>query len=220
MQLLPGGTGGTGRHAQGGIMSVRITQVENADRSFTLLAEQEVPVSVEEFDRLIGRPKEMGEWFGVEFTWPTSPEQQLDVGSALEFEVPLGPFSVDFILIVADRVPGKSLLLRTTRGAVDMTLEYTWAPTDTGVDVHMCADFRVRGALWWKIPWTRKVSRHKIVRGLERMRQDVTARASSGVAVSPARCPKGTRAPEPAVAARSRSAAHRKALRRRCAHQA
>ncbi|RKQ35154.1 SRPBCC family protein [Kocuria tytonis] len=202
-------------------MSVRITQVENADRSFTLLAEQDVPVSVEEFDRAIGRPKEMGEWFGVEFTWPTSPEHQLDVGSALEFKAPVGPFSVDFILIVADRVPGKSLLLRTTRGAVDMTLEYTWAPTDTGVDVQMRVDFRVRGALWWKIPWTRKVSRHKIVRGLERMRQDVTARSSSGAAVSPARSPKGTRAPEPVVAVRSRpAAAHRKAPRRRCAHQA
>ena len=163
-------------------MSVRVTHVQNEDRSFTLLAEQEVPVTVDEFDRVVGRTTEMGRWFGIDFTWPTCPDQQLEVGSAIEFKTPVGPISTsDFILIVADRVPGESLLLRTTRGAVDMMLEYSWEPSPGGARVTMRADFRVRGALWWKGPWTRTVAKRRLIRGLENMRRGLES-SQQGVA--------------------------------------
>ena len=152
-------------------MSVQLTQVEESDRSFTFVAEQDVRATVDQFDSVIGRPREMGEWFGVEFTWPTCPNHQLDVGSAVEFRAPVGPLGVEFIMIVADRVAGESLMFRTTRGAVDVTLEYAWRPVSTGTRVRLTMNFRVRGAVWWRSPWTRVVARRKILRGMEAMRR-------------------------------------------------
>ena len=87
-------------------MSVCVTRIRNDERSFTLLAEQDVPVTVDEFDRVVGRTAEMSRWFGIDFTWPTCPDHQLEVGSAIEFTAPVGPVRTEFILIVADRVPG------------------------------------------------------------------------------------------------------------------
>lgn len=167
-------------------MSVRLAHVHHEGRSFTLLAEQEVPVSVEEFDRAVGRPREMGRWFNIDFSWPTAADHQLEVGSAMEFKAPVGPFSTEFILIVADRVPGQSLLLRTTRGTVDMTLEYGWRPSPTGVSVSMRVDFRVRGAWWWRGPWTRTVARRRLARGMESMSRHLEQTRQDGAAVLPA----------------------------------
>ena len=193
-------------------MSVRVTHVQNEDRSFTLLAEQEVPVTVDEFDRVVGRTTEMGRWFGIDFTWPTCPDHQLEVGSALEFKAPVGPVrTTEFILIVADRVPGESLLLRTTRGTVDMMLEYSWKPSPGGTRVTMRGDFRVRGALWWKGPWTRTVAKRRLIRGLENMRrglertQQTAARES---AATPA-LTTGAAAPRPRPAHQGTSRRHR-----------
>ena len=104
----------------------------------------------------------MGEWFGVEFTWPPCPDHQMEVGSALEFRAPIGPLHFDFIMIVADRVPGESLLFRTTRGSVDVTLEYTWWATSTGTRVRLNLDFRLRHELWWRTRWTQAVARRKL----------------------------------------------------------
>ncbi|MDO4917924.1 hypothetical protein [Kocuria sp.] len=197
-------------------MTVRTTMVENDDRSFTLLAEQDVPVTLEEFEHAFGRPRDMGRWFGVEFTWPTSPDHQLAVGSALEFRASVGPLPVDFTLIVADRVPGESLMFRTTRGCVDMLMEYTWHATATGVSVQMRTDYRVRGALWWKLPWTRAMSRRYTTRGLEAMRRDLVARhpvaraatrSTESHAAGAAHAPGGVPSPRTAPA-------HRKAPRR------
>ena len=125
-------------------MSVRITEVDSTDHGFSLLVEQDVAVTAQEFDLALGRPRGMGRWFGIHFTWPTSPDDQLHVGSAIEFDAPVGPFTFDYVMIVADRVPGESLMLRTTKGFADMIMEYTWQPTSSGVTVQLRADFRLR----------------------------------------------------------------------------
>ena len=194
-------------------MSVCITQVGESDRSFTMVAEQDVAVTVEEFDRAIGRPREMGEWFGVEFTWPTCPNHQMEVGSALEFRAPIGPLHFDFIMIVADRVPGESLLFRTTRGSVDVTLEYTWWATSTGTRVRLNLDFRLRHELWWRTRWTQAVARRKLTVGMERMRQQLGAApcaqtAAPVVAGSGAEASRETGAPGRGRMAAAHRAAH------------
>lgn len=191
-------------------MSVRLAQIEESDRSFTVVAEQEIPATAEEFDRVIGRPGGVGEWFGLEFTWPTSADEQMDVGSALEFTVPVGPVKSDFIMIVADRVAGESLLLRTTRGVVDCTVGYAWKPVDGGIHVCMTMNVRVRGALWWRCPWSRMLSRRKVRRGMEAMREQFETAQTQ---VQPAAAPE-------AVAARSRQEAASARPRPAAAHRA
>ncbi|RLZ03698.1 hypothetical protein CWC38_04330 [Kocuria tytonicola] len=163
-------------------MSVRIAQMKNTGHGFSLLAEQEVPVSREQFDELVGRPEAMGRWFGVTFHWPTCLETPLEVGAALEFTPSGGVLPCEFIMIVADRVPGESLLLRTTKGTVDVTAEFTWRSVDGGVLVRLRNEVRMRGALWWRCPLTRALVRRAVTRGLECMREDVLGRAGTAAA--------------------------------------
>lgn len=188
-------------------MSVHVVQVQNEDRSFTLRAEQEVPVSVEEFDRVVGRPREMGRWFDINFTWPTCPDRQLEVGSAIEFKAPVGPVSTEFTLLVADRVPGRSMLLRTTRGTVDITFEYIWESSAVGTHVSVRVDVRVRGAQWWRGPWARTMAGRRLARGLERMQRDLEQTPQDDARV-------------PAAAPTASRAVHRAAPRRICAQRA
>ena len=184
-------------------MSVRITEVGSTDHGFTLLAEQDIAVSAEDFDLALGRPRGMGRWFGIHFTWPTSPDDQLHVGSALEFQVPVGPITFDYVMIVADRVPGESLMLRTTKGFADINLEYTWQATSWGITVQLHVAFRLRGGLWWKLPWARMVAQRRLVRGLERMRRDLAAEEpATSSAVAPAH----------GIGHGAQAAAHRKSM--------
>ena len=53
---------------QGGNMSVRISEVDSTDHGFSLLVEQDVAVTAQEFDLALGRPRGMGRWFGIHFT--------------------------------------------------------------------------------------------------------------------------------------------------------
>lgn len=165
-------------------MSVRISEVDSTDHGFSLLVEQDVAVTAQEFDLALGRPRGMGRWFGIHVTWPTSPDDQLHVGSAIEFDAPVGPFTFDYVMIVADRVPGESLMLRTTKGFADVILEYAWQPTSSGVTVQLRADFRLRGGLWWKRPWARMMAHRRLAQGLERMRRDLAAGQPGELATS------------------------------------
>ena len=124
----------------------------------------------------------MGRWFEVEFRWPTCLETPLGVGAALEFTLSGGVLPREFIMIVADRVPGESLLLRTTKGTVDVTAEFTWRSVDGGVLVQLRNDVRLRGPLWWRCPLIRALVRRAVTRGLERMREDVLSRAGAAAA--------------------------------------
>ena len=202
-------------------MSVRITEVGSTDHGFTLLAEQDVSVTAQEFDLALGRPRGMGRWFGIDFTWPTSPDDQLHVGSALEFDAPVGPFTFDYVMIVADRVPGESLMLRTTKGFADTILEYTWQPTASGVTVQLRADFRLRGGLWWKRPWARMMAQRRLTQGLERMRRDLAAGQPGELAASSTAQSSRATAHGVRTAAHGRHVGtHRKATGRRRAQRA
>lgn len=202
-------------------MSVRITEVDSTDHGFSLLVEQDVAVTAQEFDLALGRPRGMGRWFGIHFTWPTSPDDQLHVGSAIEFDVPVGPFTFDYVMIVADRVPGESLMLRTTKGFADMIMEYAWQPTSSGVTVQLHAAFRLRGGLWWKRPWARMMAQRRLAQGLERMRRDLAAGQPGELATSSTEYPsRGTGHGVRAAAHGRHAGTHRKATGRRRAQRA
>lgn len=49
-------------------MSVRISEVDSTDHGFSLLVEQDVAVTAQDFDLALGRPRGMGRWFGIHFT--------------------------------------------------------------------------------------------------------------------------------------------------------
>ena len=202
-------------------MSVRISEVDSTDHGFSLLVEQDVAVTAQEFDLALGRPRGMGRWFGIHVTWPMSPDDQLHVGSAIEFDAPVGPFTFDYVMIVADRVPGESLMLRTTKGFADMIMEYTWQPTSSGVTVQLRADFRLRGGLWWKRPWARMMAHRRLAQGLERMRRDLAAGQPGELATSSTEHPsRGTGHGVRAAAHGRHAGTHHKATGRRRAQRA
>ncbi|NDO78285.1 hypothetical protein GKZ75_08625 [Kocuria indica] len=202
-------------------MSVRVTEVDSTDHGFSLLVEQDVAVTAQEFDLALGRPRGMGRWFGIHVTWPMSPDDQLHVGSAIEFDVPVGPFTFDYVMIVADRVPGESLMLRTTKGFADMIMEYAWQPTSSGVTVQLRADFRLRGGLRWKRPWARMMAERRLAQGLERMRRDLAAGQPGELATSSTEYPsRGTGHGVRAAAHGRHAGTHRKATGRRRAQRA
>ena len=202
-------------------MSVRISEVDSTDHGFSLLVEQDVAVTAQEFDLALGRPRGMGRWFGIHVTWPTSPDDQLHVGSAIEFDAPVGPFTFDYVMIAADRVPGESLMLRTTKGFADMIMEYAWQPTSSGVTVQLRADFRLRGGLWWKRPWARMMAHRRLAQGLERMRRDLAAGQPGELATSSTEHPfRGTGHGVRAAAHGRHAGTHRKTTGRRRAQRA
>ena len=143
------------------------------------------------------------------------------MGSAIEFDAPVGPFTFDYVMIVADRVPGESLMLRTTKGFADMIMEYAWQPTSSGVAVQLRADFRLRGGLWWKRPWARMMAHRRLAQGLERMRWDLAAGQPGELATSSTEHPsRGTGHGVRAVAHGRHAGTHRKATGRRRAQRA
>lgn len=160
-------------------MSAHITRLEKDAHGFTMLAEQDVPVEGDVVDEALSRPAALGRWFDVHYEWPTSIDEPLNVGAALEFTAAVGPLRCEFIMIVADRVPGESLMLRTTKGPTDATVEITWTEADGGVHVIFEGDFRLRGSLWWKSPWSQMLARRAVTRGLERMRKDLLSHAQT-----------------------------------------
>lgn len=125
-----------------------------------LISKQEfVPASADEFERVLLEPWSIAAWNDLELTAPKDPRVPLDVGDAMEFTVKVGPLSFDYVMIVASRTPGISYVQRTTKGFVEVTIEYSWKSYGEGTLVTVDAMYRLTGSLRWKKTLTQMVAR-------------------------------------------------------------
>lgn len=146
-----------------------------------LISKQEfVPASADEFERVLLEPWSIAAWNDLELTAPKDPRVPLDVGDAMEFTVKVGPLSFDYVMIVASRTPGISYVQRTTKGFVEVTIEYSWKTQGMGTLVTVDATYRLTGSLWWKKPMTQIVARRAVRQAARNMRDMFSPRRSKG----------------------------------------
>lgn len=126
---------------------------------FLISAQNIVSVSADEFERALLAPRSIATWHNLELTAPADPCAPMDVGDALEFTAKVGPLSFDYVMIVACRTPGVSFIQRTTKGFVEVTIEYSWKPHGEGTLVTVDAMYRLTGSPWWKKTLTQLVAR-------------------------------------------------------------
>lgn len=93
---------------------------------FLISTQEFVPATADEFERVLRAPGSIAAWNELELSGPAGSGVPLDVGDAMEFTVNVGPLSFDYVMIVAARTSGVSFIQRTTKGFVDVTIEYSW----------------------------------------------------------------------------------------------
>ncbi|MCT1802305.1 hypothetical protein CKW39_06100 [Kocuria sp. WRN011] len=146
---------------------------------FLISTQEFVPATADEFERVLRAPGSIAAWNELELSGPAGSGVPLDVGDAMEFTVNVGPLSFDYVMIVAARTSGVSFIQRTTKGFVDVTIEYSWKTQGVGTLVTVDAMYRLTGPLWWKKPATRAVAR-KFVRTASRNMRDMFSPRRSG----------------------------------------
>lgn len=126
---------------------------------FLISAQDFVSVSADEFERALLAPCSIATWNNLDLMAPANPRVPMDVGDAMEFTVHVGPLSFDYVMIVACRTPGVSYVQRTTKGFVEVTIEYSWKSYGEGTLVTVDAMYRLTGSLRWKKTLTQMVAR-------------------------------------------------------------
>ncbi|WP_016996037.1 hypothetical protein [Kocuria atrinae] len=147
---------------------------------FLISVQEFVPVTADEFERVLLAPGSIAAWNELELVAPAAPDVPLDVGDAMEFTVHVGPLTFDYVMIVASRTPGVSYVQRTTKGFVEVTIEYSWKTQGLGTLVTVDAMYRLTGSLWWKKPATQMVARRFVRNAARNMRDMFSPRRSSG----------------------------------------
>ena len=154
-------------------------QEADVPHGFLISTQEFVPVSADEFERVLLAPGSIAAWNELDLTAPAKTCEPLDVGDAMEFTVNVGPLSFDYVMIVASRTPGVSYVQRTTKGFVEVTIEYSWKTQGFGTLVTVDAMYRLTGSLWWKKPLTQMVAR-RFVRNAARNMRDMFSPRRSG----------------------------------------
>ena len=126
---------------------------------FLISTQEFVPATADEFERVLRAPGSIAAWNELELSGPAGSGVPLDVGDAMEFTVHVGPLSFDYVMIVACRTPGVSYVQRTTKGFVEVTIEYSWKSYGEGTLVTVDAMYRLTGSLRWKKTLTQMVAR-------------------------------------------------------------
>lgn len=147
---------------------------------FLISTQEFVPATADEFERVLLAPGSIASWNGLELAPSTEPCTPLDVGDAMEFTVHVGPLSLNYVMIVASRTAGVSYVQRTTKGFVDVTIEYSWKTHGMGTLVSVDTMYRLTGPLWWKKPATRAVARKFVRSAARNMRDMFSPRRTSG----------------------------------------
>lgn len=144
--------------------------VAKEPHGFVITTQDFLPVPADEFERVLLAPSSIAAWNHLILTEPERGTVPIDVGDPMEFIVRIGPLAFDYVMIVASRVPGASYTQRTTKGFVDVTIEYSWRTRGLGTEVTVEAHYRQTGSLWWKTPLTRMVACRSVRRASRNMR--------------------------------------------------
>lgn len=95
----------------------------------------------------------------------------LSTGTALEMTGRIGPFRLPYTIIVSEHVPGRNLSVRTTRGAVDLLVDFRWAREAGLTRMDVTIDGRSTRAKSWLVPVLGAASRRNLQRNLDGLRR-------------------------------------------------
>ena len=138
---------------------------------FLISAQSFVPASADEFERTLRAPGSIAAWHNLKLRTPANPWVPIDVGDAMEFTANVGPLSFDYVMIVSCRTPGVSFVQRTTKGFVEVTIEYSWKSHGEGTLVTVDVMYRLTGSPWWKKTLTQVVARRYVRTAGRNMRE-------------------------------------------------
>lgn len=154
----------------GDLFEGRTLQESDISHGFLISTQEFIAAPAEEFERVLLQPRSIAAWNEVTLTAPADDTRLMEVGDAMEFTVNVGPLSFDYVMIIAARTPGVSYVQRTTKGFVEVTIEYSWKPRGMGTLVTVDTMYRLTGSLWWKKPLTLRVARRFVRTATRNMR--------------------------------------------------